>query len=243
VFIVGMPRSGTSLVEQILASHPAVHGAGELPDFDRLATTATVANPAIALFPECIGRLTPAQLTAVGERYLARLRALAPEAQRVTDKMPINFRHLGLIRLALPQARIIHVRRDPVDTCLSCYSILFMGNQPHAYELGELGRYYHSYQRLMAHWRTVLPPDAMLEVDYEDVVADLEGQARRMVAYCGLDWDAACLSFHRTQRPVRTASAVQVRQPIYRDAIGRWRPAEVELRPLLDGLAGAQPTP
>jgi hypothetical protein len=150
--------------------------------------------------------------------------------------MPPNYLFVGPIHLALPNARIIHTRRDPVDTCLSCFSKLFAGHLPHAYDLGELGRYYRAYARLMAHWREVLPPGVMLEVDYEDVVADLETAARRIVAHCGLDWHPGCLDFHLTDRPVRTASATAVRQPLYRGAVGRWRPYAPMLRPLLDAL-------
>ncbi len=232
IFIIGMPRSGTSLVEQMLASHPKVHGAGELGDFEAAVAALCGADGV----PFDIG---PAELRAIGAGYLARVTALAPWARRITDKMPANFRFAGLIHLALPEARIIHMRRDPVDTCLSCFSILFGGDQPFAYDLGELGRYYAAYQRLMKHWRGVLPPGVMLDVDYETLVGDFEAQARRILAHCGLEWDDACRDFHKTQRPVHTASAVQVRQPLYRSSIGRWRPPDETLRPLLDALAGS----
>jgi hypothetical protein len=142
----------------------------------------------------------------------------------------------GLIHLALPNARIIHTRRDPVDTCLSCFLILFGGHQPQTYDLAELGRFYCAYQALMEHWRTVLPPGVMLEVEYEQVVADLDRQARRIVPHCGLEWDDSCLEFYKTERPVWTASTNQVRQPIYRSAIGRWRPYKDMLGPLLSEL-------
>jgi Sulfotransferase family len=150
--------------------------------------------------------------------------------------MPSNYYFAGLIHLALPNARIIHTIRDPVDTCISCFSKLFSAEQNHTYELGELGRYYKRYERLMAHWRNVLPPGRILDVRYEDVVADVEAQARRIIAYCDLPWTDRCLSFHETDRPVRTASATQVRQPIYRSAVGRWRVYEQHLGPLLDAL-------
>ena len=145
------------------------------------------------------------QLRELGASYVAAIRDLAPKAERITDKMPLNFRFAGLIHLALPHARIIHVRRDPIDTCLSCFSKLFAGDQPYSYDLAELGRFYRYYEALMEHWRRVLPPGVMLEVQYEEVTDDLEGQARRLVAHCGLEWDDACLSFHQTQRPVQTA--------------------------------------
>ena len=138
----------------------------------------------------------------------------------------------------LPNARIIHVVRDPVDTCLSCFSKLFTVEQPFTYDLAELGRYHRAYQRLMAHWRAVLPTDVLLEVEYEALVENFEPQARRIVAHCGLEWDPACLEFYKTSRPVHTASMVQVRQPIYRSSVGRWRPDPALLRPLLQALEG-----
>ncbi len=232
IFIIGMPRSGTSLVEQMLASHPKIHGAGELGDFE----AAVAALGAADGVPFDIG---PTELRAIGRSYLGCVAALAPRAERITDKMPANFRFAGLIHLALPAARIIHMQRDPVDTCLSCFSILFGGDQPFAYDLGELGHYYAAYQRLMQHWRRVLPAGVMLDVHYEALVEDFEAQAQRIVAHCGLEWDEACLDFHNTQRPVHTASAVQVRQPLYRSSIGRWRPPQDALRPLLDALKGS----
>jgi tetratricopeptide (TPR) repeat protein len=230
IFILGMPRSGTTLVEQVLASHPEVYGAGELSDFERAVAALGGADGA----PSDIGG---GELLRIGAGYMARVRALAPEARRITDKMPGNFRFAGLIHLALPNARLIHLRRDPIDTCLSCFSILFGGDQPFTYDLAELGRYYRAYQRLMEHWRRVLPSGIMLEVEYEALVGDFEPQARRIVAHCGLDWEAACLDFYKTPRPVHTASAVQVRQPIYLSSVGRWRPSGETLRPLLDALA------
>ena len=150
--------------------------------------------------------------------------------------MPSNFLHAGLIHLVLPNARIIHAVRDPMDTCISCFSKLFAAGQHYTYDLAELGRYYRHYQALMQHWRRVLPPGRILDVRYEDVVADLEGQARGIIAHCGLEWDVRCLTFHETQRPVRTASATQVRQPIYRRAIGRAHIYESFLAPLREEL-------
>jgi hypothetical protein len=227
-----MPRSGTSLVEQILASHPAVHGAGELPDVTDLVARHFGADGA-GLSSESV---TADALRDIGADYLAGVRAAAPAAARITDKMPANFRFAGLIHLALPGARLIHVRRDPVDTCWSCFARSFENDQNHTYELGELGRYYRAYADLMAHWRAVIPEDAMIEVQYETLVDDLEGQARRLVAHCGVEWDAACLAFHRTQRAVRTASAAQVRQPIYRNSVGHGRSYLALLQPLVDAL-------
>src|SRR5205814_8100818 len=146
----------------------------------------------------------------------------------------------GLIHLALPNARIIHARRDPVDCCLSCFGLLFSDDLPHTYDLAELGRYYSGYARLMRHWEEVLPEGVMLDVDYEDVVDDIEGQARRIIAHCGLEWEDQCLAFHETRRPVRTARVTQVRQPIYRNSVGRWRPDGALLAPLLDALQTAR---
>ena len=152
--------------------------------------------------------------------------------------MPTNFFFAGLIHLALPNARIIHTVRDPVDTCVSCFSKLFTAEQYHTYDLAELGRYYRRYQQLMAHWQAILPRGRILEVRYEDVVANLEGQARRIIAHCGLEWDPRCLSFHTTKRPVRTASMLQVRQQLYQSGIGRAHVYEEFLGPLRDALAG-----
>jgi tetratricopeptide (TPR) repeat protein len=237
IFVLGMPRSGTTLIEQLIASHPAVHGAGELTAFKDsvLAVRGPVGN--LIPYPDFVPALDRTALGSIGTEYLKRLAALASQGERVTDKMPSNFLYAGLIHLALPNAIIIHSMRDPVDTCISCFSQLFKsGAQPHTYDLGEIGRYYRRYQRLMEHWRRVLPPGRFLDVRYEDVVADIEGQARRILAHCGLPWDDRCLAFHETDRPVRTASAVQVRQPLYKTAIGRRRGYEEFLGPLLAAL-------
>jgi tetratricopeptide (TPR) repeat protein len=231
VFILGMPRSGSTLVEQILASHARIFGAGELRYLSE-ATKSFRGRDVSGFFPEVAASMSAEQLRAFGDGYVRYIRSLAPAADRITDKMPANFRFIGLIRMALPNARIIHTRRNPVDTCLSCFSRLF-GKKSFTSDLGTLARYYKAYATLMAHWRRILPDGAMLEVQYEDVVGDFENQARRIVAYCGLPWDERCLTFYQTARPVRTASVTQVRQPIYRDAIGRSKPFESMLEPLL----------
>ena len=235
-----MVRSGSTLVEQILASHPQVYGAGELTHFDTAVQGIRKKLSGSATFPELVSGMTGEDYRDLATRYLAQIERLAPDAKHITDKMPINFVFAGLIHLALPNAPIIHTVRDPVDTCLSCFTKLFTEGQHHTYQLTELGRYYRHYQALMAHWHRVLPPGRILDVRYEDVVADLEGQARRIVAHCGLDWDPHCLAFYQTERPVLTASAAQVRQPIYNGAIGRWRVHEEALGPLLAelGIAG-----
>jgi tetratricopeptide (TPR) repeat protein len=228
IFVVGMPRSGTTLVEQILASHPIVHGAGELRKLQTLGDDAG--------FPAAFQTLAPERLKAMGEAYLAYVAPMAAGRRHVVDKMPANFALAGMIRLILPDARIIHCRRDPVDTCLSCYTKLFAGQQDFAYNLTELGRFHRAYQGLVAHWREILPASHFLEVDYEDVVADVAAQARRMLDFLGLPWDESVLRFHETERPVRTASSNQVRQPIYRSSAGRWRNHAAELEPLLAAL-------
>jgi tetratricopeptide (TPR) repeat protein len=238
VFIVGMPRSGTTLIEQILASHSKVFGAGESQEFGHAVVALSKPGPA---FPELAFNLTADALRSLGLGYVTALTAAGSGAERIVDKMPSNFLYAGLIHLALPNARIIHARRDPIDTCWSCFSLLFAGNQPYAYDLGELGRYYRAYDRLMTHWRTVLPEGVMIEVNYEDLVDDLETHARRIIAHCGLDWEEACLSFYKTQRPVRTASSAQVRRPIYRSSIGRWRPYREQLLPLRAALESDAP--
>jgi tetratricopeptide (TPR) repeat protein len=223
VFIFGMPRSGTTLVEQIIASHPYAYAGGELTYFDDLTI-------------DEFG--TPGPVTAaVAQRYDAAIRSIAPPmALRVTDKMPSNFRYAGLIHMVFPHARMIHVSRDPLDTCWSCFSTRFSEGLPWTCDIGELGRFYRGYASLMEHWRTVLPPNAMLEVRYEDLITNFETQARRIIAYCGLTWDDRCLTFYETDRPVRTASAAQVRKPIYESSIGRARHYGELLRPLADAL-------
>jgi tetratricopeptide (TPR) repeat protein len=229
VFVVGMPRSGTTLVEQIIASHPMAHGAGELKRLHALTDR-------IGEFPASAADLTAEQMRALGEGYLDYIAPLAAGRARCVDKMPSNFLYCGLIRLVLPRARIVHCRRDPVDTCLSCYTKLFSGEQAFTYNQRELGQYHRAYQALMAHWRATLPGSHFVEIDYEATVDDLEGQARRIVDFLGLPWDDACLRFHENKRPVRTASVNQVRQPIYSTSVGRWRKHAAQLQPLLAAL-------
>jgi tetratricopeptide (TPR) repeat protein len=230
IFILGMMRSGSTLVEQILASHAGVHGAGELPAFTRIAA-ATLA------YPEGVTGLDGAKLQEIAQRYDAELARLAPGAARITDKMPSNFVWAGLIHLAFPNAAIIHTVRDPLDTCVSCFSKLFTEDHPYVYDLGELGRFYRRYEALMAHWHAVLPPGRILDVRYEDVVGDIETQARRIIGHCGLDWDERCLAFQKHTRPIRTASLAQVRQPLYATAVGRARAYDDDLGPLKAALA------
>ncbi|HEV2110454.1 MAG TPA: sulfotransferase [Gammaproteobacteria bacterium] len=239
VFIVGMPRSGTTLAEQILASHPAVHGAGETHALRNCLREELPPDAGDYGLPRQVAGLDTAALQRAAARYGRHLDEIAPGALRVTNKLPGNMVFLGLMRLLFPRARIIHCRRDPLDTCLSCYTKLFTTGHPFSYELGELGRFHRMYRELMAGWRRLLPSGSMLELDYEALVADFEGGARRLVDYCGLPWDEACLSFHTAARPVRTASLAQVRQPIYSSSVGRWKKYESELAPLKEALAGS----
>ncbi|SOF00709.1 Tetratricopeptide (TPR) repeat [Burkholderia sp. OK233] len=229
VFVIGMPRSGTTLVEQIVSSHPQVTGAGELSAL-RLVIDDSGA------FPASVNTLTREDAARLGHAYLARVSPLAQGRSRLVDKMPANFFYAGLIAAILPGARIIHCRRDPVDTCLSCYTKQFSGEQQFTYDQTELGAFYRSYEGLMAHWRQVLPAGRFIEVDYEAVVDDLEGEARRLVGFLGLPWNEACLNFHQNRRVVRTASVNQVRQPIYTTSKGRWQKYADHLGPLLTAL-------
>jgi len=201
-------RSGTTLIEQILASHPQVHGAGERPHLDKLLAAVRLADGSSGQFPECVAAFQSADFRLLGDAYVDLLRAHHASAARITDKYLTNYANIGLIRLTLPHARILHVRREPIDACISAFCLPFRGNaHAHSYELGELGRHYRLYGDLMEHWRQVLPEGAMLEIRYEDLVDDMEGSVRRILDYCGLAWDERCLAFHETERPVKTASA------------------------------------
>lgn len=231
VFIVGMPRSGTSLVEQILASHPEVHGAGELTVLPRLTVTAPLA-PA---YPQSMRTLSADVLRQAAHIYLGQIERMDAQAGRLTDKMPSNFLHLGLIRRLFPHARIIHIQRDAMDTCVSCFCQNFGERLPYATNFADLAQFYGEYLRMMAHWRAVLP-GPYLELRYEDLIADTEAWSRRLVDFVGLDWHPGCLEFHRSRRYVRTASYQQVRQPIYGHAVGRWKRYGPALEPLRDAL-------
>jgi tetratricopeptide (TPR) repeat protein len=236
IFVVGMPRSGSTLIEQILASHPQVEGLGEVPELSIAVREVLTAGNRQVRYPECVPALEAGALRRLGSAYLERLPALPAGKTRSVDKNLANFFRIGLIRLILPNARIIHAMRDPMDTCVSCYSHLFNSGIYFSYDLGELGRYYRRYQELMDHWRAVLDPGAMLEVSYEELVDDVEGQSRRLMEYCGLAWDERCLEFHKTTRSVKTASAVQVRKPLFRSSFQRWQKYEASLGPLFAEL-------
>jgi tetratricopeptide (TPR) repeat protein len=231
VFIVGMPRSGTTLVEQILSNHPQIHGAGELNDMNQVIAALPAHLGTEGGFPDYLARLDQRTAPALTALYLERLAELGGRAARVTDKMPENYLHLGVIAALCPRARVIHCRRDTMDVCLSCYFQNFKG-LPFAWDLEDIGRYHVLYERLMAHWRAVLPL-RMCDLVYEDLVADQEGVSRRLLAFCGLEWDARCLAFHDNQRPVQTASKLQVRKPLHSGSLGKWRRYEAHLAPLL----------
>ena len=236
VFIVGLPRSGSTLIEQILASHGQVEATQELPEGGRLVRFIDRQRIGGCTYPEAVEHFSTQAFFELGQRYDRETRRYRSGSPRFIDKMPNNFALIGLLQLAMPNARFINARRDPRDTCLSCYKQLFARGQSFTYDLMELGDYYLEYQRMMDHWHRVLP-GRVLDVRYEDVVADLETQTRRMLEFCGLTWDDACLRFHTTERAVRTASSEQVRRPIYGDAVAFWRNYEGELRPLIDVLA------
>ncbi len=233
IFIVGMPRSGSTLVEQILASHPDVYGAGELVYLNDLIQWPVESHNRKLCYPENILQLSPENLHIITDKYLSCLRQFSSEAIRITDKMPNNFIAIGLIHALFPSAKIIHVKRNAIDTCLSCYTKLFSEGHPYSYDLTELGQYYQCYERIMNHWRCILPPGAFFEVEYENVVYNLEAEAKRLIAYCNLSWDPACLAFYQSERQVRTASFMQVRQPVYTSSTNSWHRFKNELESLV----------
>ena len=234
IFVLGMLRSGTTLVEQILASHPDVHGAGEVDSLSR-TISARAGTRNSAEIPQWIGRADDAAFERAGAEYIEAIRARAPQARFITDKMPGNFKHIGLIKLMLPGSKVIHRRRDARDTCLSIFKTYFTQQHDYSHDLGDLGRYYGYYRDLMEHWHSVLS-GFIHDVQYEDLVADQAGQTRRLLEFCGLAWDDACLAFHETDRPVATASAGQVRRPIYKDSVQLWKNYETQLATLFESL-------
>ncbi|HET8729688.1 MAG TPA: sulfotransferase [Moraxellaceae bacterium] len=239
IFVLGMPRSGTTLTETIIASHPDVYGAGELPDLLQLLGTPMGTPP--QGYPLNVEQMSKEDLTRMGETYAAQLQARAPGSPHVTDKMPANYLGIGMIHLMLPNAKIIHVKRNPVDTCVSAFTRLFNKSQHQSYDLSELGRYYRDYLSIMAHWRSVLPADAFYEIEYEQLVANQEEESKKLIAYCGLEWSDACLNPHKTERNVKTASVTQVRQPVYTSSVERWRVYEPFLGSLLAELKDVLP--
>lgn len=239
VFIVGMPRSGTSLVEQILACHPRVFGGGERPDIPGIVTRLPDLCAGVP-YPACLAGLTPETVDRLAREHLDRLATLAPDADRVTDKMPHNFLHVGLLAVLFPGAAIIHTRRHPLDTCLSCYCTPFTGAHSYSNDLLDLACAYREYRRLTDHWfRTLRIP--VLEVDYERLTADPEPTVRAMLDHCGLEWHEGCLHFHESDRIVRTASMDQIRRPLYRTSVEKWRRYERQLEPLRAALEDLLP--
>ena len=238
IFIVGLPRSGTTLVEQIIASHPGARGGGELDSIATMTKDLPRQLSSEEDYPRCLRDLDARTAHDFADRYLARLAGISATADRVTDKMPGNYRHLGLIGRLFPRARIIHCRRNPLDNCLSLYFQRFRGYHPYAYDLRTLAFYYGLHDRLMAHWRRVIP-SSIHEIVYEDLIADQEGKSRALIEFCGLEWDDQCLRFFETDRAVKTASMWQVRQPVYDSSVDRWRNYEAHLKPLIEALAEA----
>lgn len=236
VFIVGMPRSGSTLVEQILSSHPGVHGAGEVKYLSREIRVLRDRFPSLSSYPELLCEVKDSQFELLAGGYLRHIAGGSNGAARVTDKLLTNYFFVGLINLLFPNAKIINTQRNPVDNCLSAFTKLFKDDMPHSYDLGELGRYYLKYEKLMSHWGKVLPTGKLMTIHYEDVVNDTEKLARSLVEFIGLPWDPVCLKFHDSDRPVKTASVAQIRKPIYKDAINRWVKYGPGLQPLLDAL-------
>ena len=237
-FIIGMPRSGSTLVEQILSSHPGVHGAGEVKYLSRSLAALRDRFPSLPRYPAMLDKITPPQLRIVADTYLNSLGQGAGKAERITDKLLTNYFFVGLIHQLFPNAKIINTMRDPVDNCLSAFTKLFKDDMPHSYDLGELGRYYAKYADLMAHWNKVLPKGVMTTIVYEDMVANTEVEAKRLIDFLGLEWDDKCLDFHNSDRPVKTASVAQVRKPIYKSAVNRHKKYGTALKPLADAIAG-----
>ncbi len=233
VFVIGMPRSGTTLLEQTLARHPAVFGAGERSDVTRMVQALPGQVAGSAPYPACVADADPQVLEVFARQYLDRVGGLDPSAERVIDKQPTNFRFAGLIALLFPGARFVHCRRDPIDTALSCFFQNFTNGQEYSFDMDDLVHFHQGYETLMAHWVDVLP-NAMLEVDYEAMVADPEGVSRRLIDFCGLGWDDAVLDSGSGGGSVQTASKWQVRQPVYTSSLARWQHYEAHLGPLRD---------
>ncbi len=242
IFIVGLPRSGSTLIEQILASHSAVEGTQELADLPRIVAELQGRDHSdlntAPHYPAVLAQLSADELRRLGEKYLSETRIYRTGKARFIDKMPNNFRHIGLVQLILPNARIIDARREPMACCFGNFKQLFARGQEFAYNMQDIARYYRTYLELMRHWDTVLP-GRVLRVQHEDVVDDLEGTVRRLLAFCGLEFEASCVEFHKTERSVRTASSEQVRMPIYREGLEQWRHYEAWLGPLREALGDA----
>jgi Tfp pilus assembly protein PilF len=238
IFILGLPRTGTTLVEQILGSHSQVFAAGELNAFPAVAIRAvTVAASGRVNKREFVGRSLDVDFASLGRAYIDATRPLTGQCSRFTDKLPLNYLYAGLIHVALPKARFVLIRRHPVDSCYAMYKTLFAAAYPFSYDLLDLARYYVAWDRLMRHWEEIIGK-AWLSVSYEDLVANQDPVSRHIVEHCGLQWEARCLTFHKNPQPVATASAVQVRQPLYSSSVGKWRAYARQLQPLADHLEG-----
>ncbi len=237
IFIVGMPRSGTTLIEQLLCGHPDIFGAGELTTLDEIVKKADF------LFHHAettnLGSVLM-DLRKLGQEYLDLVWKLSPASRYITNKLPGNYHYLGLIHLMLPNARIIHSIRNPMDTCFSCYSLQFASGHEYSYDLEALGRQYVRYKKLMKHWRNILRTDRILDIRYEDIILDTERETRRMLDYLGLSWNSDCLKFYESKRAIRTASIAQVRKPIYSSSVARWKSFEKYLGPLLEIINAGQ---
>lgn len=232
VFIVGMPRSGSTLLEQILSSHPDIAAAGEQLHLRHAMDSVLAGMTSQVAFPDSLAHLKPEDFRTIGARYIGAIGSVGNGRRRISDKLLSNGLLAGLIHMALPGAKIIHCLRDPLDTCLSCYMKSFGPRVPFSTDLANLGRYYRAQEVLMDHWRAILPPESFMQVRYEDVVADIEKESRRLISFVGLDWNDACLDFHRNERAVNTASVAQVREPLYDSSVGRWRRYAIQLQPL-----------
>jgi Flp pilus assembly protein TadD len=238
IFILGLPRTGTTLVEQILSSHSDVYSAGELQQF-----ASQMIKHVVEKYPNeklnkltLIEKSTTINFDQLGRNYIESTRPATGNTPHFIDKLPLNYLYIGLIKMALPNAKIIHLTRHPMDTCYAIYKTLFRDAYPFSYDLIELGRYYLAYQQLMAHWRQVLPAGSILDLNYENLVQNQEQESRRLIDYCGLTWQENCLHFYKNQQASTTASAAQVRQPIYTDSVQKWRHYDSQLEPLADLL-------
>lgn len=235
VFILGMPRSGTTLVEQILSSHSEVYGADELSKLHQFERSIEQKMKAGQGYPDCMSSITKKILETFANEYLGLLNSFSKEAVRITDKMPDNFLRIGLIKLMFPKAKIIHCKRNALDTCTSIFLTYFTKGNRFSFDLVEIGRYYKDYERLMSHWHSVFPGQ-IFDVEYEDLINDQINISRQLIDYINLEWDEACLNFYDNERTVKTASNLQVRKPIYKNSVERWKRYEQQLQPLIDVL-------
>ena len=242
IFIVGLPRSGSTLVEQILASHSKVEGTKELPDLSLLGRQLTKSKPRGVKYPHAVKEMTNEEFVEFGNDYLTTTKRYRTDKPHFIDKMPNNFAHIGFLKLILPNAKVINATRHPLDSCISSYKQLFYKGQSWSYDLFEIGEYYLEYQRIMDHWHQLFPGE-ILDLQYENLIANQEEETRQLLDYCGLEWENECLKFYETKRPINTASSEQVRQPIYKGAMNAWKnyeshigPLMTTLRPLIDRL-------